>query len=183
MDTPEQLRRDHCQHQPHRKCQRRRDDHHKPETVAREQPRQRAGPGEFGPCFGPPFGQRQRHIHGEFMGRRILAGMVAGPAMVTEIGQLRGVALREQAAALHRREDSAEALAIAAGIADLHDPRGFLMRRRGGELDQADIIHGVCPRAGGSGCGRHRLRRFGRTQPRWSCRFRRDNPGRGHCLP
>ena len=61
--------------------------------------------------------------------------------MMAEIGKLRRIADIEQAAAFHRRKDGAEPLAIAAGIADLHDPGGFLMRRRAGELDQADIIH------------------------------------------
>ena len=141
MHAPEQLRRDHRQHQPHSQRQRGGDDHHQRQPVALKQPRERARPGEFGPCLGAPLCKRQRHIDGEFMRRRILAGMIAGPAMMAEIGKLRRIADIEQAAAFHRRKDGAEPLAIAAGIADLHDPGGFLMRRRAGELDQADIIH------------------------------------------
>ena len=61
--------------------------------------------------------------------------------MMAEIGKLRRIANIEQAASFHCRKDGAEALAVAAGVADLHDPGSFLMRRRAGELEQADIIH------------------------------------------
>ena len=200
MHPPEQLWRNHCQHQPD--CQRQRggNDHHHRKTIARKQPRQRPGPGVFGPCFSAPFGQRQRHIHREFMRRRILAGMITGTAMVAQIGKLRGIADIEQTAALHRREHSAEALTITAGIADLHDPRCFFMRRCACHFDQADIIHGaivpVClgsvvlrfsclavQLSGGSAGGLPQPRRCGRRRPRWSCRSRQGSPGQEHCRP
>ena len=63
--------------------------------------------------------------------------------MVAQIGKLGRVPDIKQPASFHCREDRAEAFAIAAGVADLHDPRGFLMRRCTGHIDQADIIHGT----------------------------------------
>src|SRR5436190_827698 len=60
------------------------------------------------------------------MRRRELAIGVAGAAGVTEIGEIVEVAVRERAAHFHRRKDCAQALAIAAGIADRHQTVGFV---------------------------------------------------------
>ena len=63
---------------------------------------------------------RPRHVDRELVRRRVLAGVQAGAAVVAQVGQVVDVGLAELEPARHRREDGAEAFAVAAGIADLH---------------------------------------------------------------
>ena len=49
---------------------------------------------------------------------------------MAEIGEVVEVAVGKRAAHLHRRKHRAEPLAIAAGIADRHQPVGFLQNSR-----------------------------------------------------
>jgi hypothetical protein len=60
------------------------------------------------------------------MGRRELAVGIAGAAAVTEIGEIVEIAIGERAPHLHCRKYRAKAFAIAARIADRHQPVGFL---------------------------------------------------------
>ena len=60
------------------------------------------------------------------MRRRELAVNIAGAAGMAEIGEIVEVAVGERAAHLHRGKHRAEPLAIAAGVADRHQPVGFL---------------------------------------------------------
>src|SRR5712671_3397333 len=59
------------------------------------------------------------------MRRRELAVGVTSAAGVAQIGEIIEVAVGERAAHLHRRKHRAEALAVAAGIADRHQAVGF----------------------------------------------------------
>jgi hypothetical protein len=56
------------------------------------------------------------------MGRRILAGIVAPPAIVAEVGQVLEILGGKGPSQLHGRKNGAEPLAIPAGVADGHDP-------------------------------------------------------------
>jgi hypothetical protein len=58
--------------------------------------------------------------------RRVRTSVVAGATLEAEIGEIEDVALLKEAATLHRREDSAVALAIATGVADLELTVGLL---------------------------------------------------------
>src|SRR5690606_36647688 len=60
------------------------------------------------------------------MRRSILAGVQAGTAVVTQIGQVIDVGLAEFQPERHGREYGAKALAVAAGITDLHDSCDFV---------------------------------------------------------
>ena len=100
------------------------------EPVARERAGEGAGPGIGGVGFGARHRQRLRHIDVEFMRRRELAVGVARAAAVAEIGEIVEVAVGKRAAHFHRRKHRAETLAIAAGIADRHQPVGFLQNFR-----------------------------------------------------
>ncbi len=142
MHAPEQMRRDHRQHQADGQRKPGRRHHRHDKTIAVEQAGKRPRPGEFPPACGAALGKGERNIDGEFMRRRILTGMVAGTAMMTEIGQKGGIPDIEQAAAFHRRKDRTEPLAIATGITDLHDPRGLFMRFCAGKAGEIQIIHG-----------------------------------------
>ena len=94
--------------------------------VARKQSRQRSRPGIGGIGFGTGDCQRLRHVDVIFVWRRELAVGVAGAAGMTEIGEIVQIAVGEGAAHLHRRKHRAQALAIAAGIADRHQAVGLL---------------------------------------------------------
>ncbi len=107
-----------------RDAQRRDDADRKP--VAREQAGKSARPGIGGVGVGARDRQRLRDVDVEFMRRRELAVGVAGAAAVAEIGEIIEVAVGKRAAHLHRRKHRAEAFAVAAGIADRHQPVGFL---------------------------------------------------------
>jgi hypothetical protein len=64
------------------------------------------------------LGEDLRDVHGELVRRRVLTRVEAGPAVEAEVREIRQVAVRERAPALHRREDGAEPLAVTAGIAN-----------------------------------------------------------------
>ena len=100
------------------------------EAVAREQAGKSPRPSVGGPGFGARDCQRLRDVDVEFMRRRELAIGVAGAAAVAEIGEIIEVAVGKRAAHFHRRKHRAQALAIAAGIADRHQPVGFLQNSR-----------------------------------------------------
>ncbi|KAG1179624.1 hypothetical protein G6F35_016218 [Rhizopus arrhizus] len=59
------------------------------------------------------------------MRRRVLTGVQTGAAVVAQVGQIVQVGLAKFQAAGHGREHRAEAFAIAAGVADLHDAGDF----------------------------------------------------------
>src|SRR5882724_3286435 len=59
------------------------------------------------------------------MRRRELTVGVTGTAGVAQIGEIIEVAVGKRAAHLHRRKHRAKPLAVAAGIADRHQPVGF----------------------------------------------------------
>ena len=93
---------------------------------------QRLGPRVVDVRIGAHERRGPRHDDGEFMRRRVLARVEAGAAVVTEIGEVVDVGVPEFEPPGHRRKDGAEALAIAAGVADLHDARELgLGGRRG----------------------------------------------------
>ena len=122
------------------------------------------------PCVGairrrPHLRQCLRHVDVEFVRRRKLAVDVAGPAPVAEIGEVIEIGGGEAASQLHRREHRAKSFAIAAGVADRHQPPGFLVA--------VSRVHGVpLPRP-----------RFFRRRCRSSCRCRRCSPCRARCRP
>ena len=128
-------------------------------------PAKRARPGVDRVGFVAQLGQRARHVDVELVRRRILAVRQAGAALVAEIGEVVQVAAAEGAPHLHRREHRAQALAIAAGVADGHQPVGFV---QGFSCWHASPLP---------------LRRCGRTPCRWSCRCRRDSPCPARCRP
>jgi hypothetical protein len=75
----------------------------------------------------PPYlGQGPRHVDVEFMWRRKLAVNIAGSAAMTEIWRDNRGRPRQGVSQLHRREHRAKLLAIAAGVADRHQPLGFV---------------------------------------------------------
>ena len=133
--------------------------------VAREQAGEGARPGIGGIGIGAHDRQRLRHVDVEFVRRRELAVDVAGAAAVAEIGEIVEVAVGKRAAHFHRREHRAEAFAVAAGIADRHQPVGFLE-------DSSSVHFAPLP-----------VPRSVRTRCRWSCRCRRRSPCRARCRP
>jgi hypothetical protein len=72
------------------------------------------------------LGQRPRDIQHEFMGRGILAGVVAVAAIVAEVGQVVQVLTCKDPSELHGGKHRTESLTVAAGIADRHHPLSFL---------------------------------------------------------
>ena len=75
--------------------------------------------------FQAKFGQGFRKIYREFMGRRVLARVVAFGAVVAQIREVAEVAIAEGGLALERWEYGAVAFAIAAGVADGDQALGF----------------------------------------------------------
>ena len=100
------------------------------EPVARERAGEGAGPGIGRVGLRPRHRERLRHIDVEFMRRRELAVGVAGAAGMAEIGEIVEVAVGKRAAHFHRRKHRAQPLAIAAGIADRHQPVGLFQNSR-----------------------------------------------------
>ena len=94
-------------------------------AVMLEQACARARPGIGGIGLGARDRERPGHVDVEFMRRRELAIGVAGAAGVTQIGKIIEVAVGERAAHFHRRKYRAQALAIAARIADRHQAVGL----------------------------------------------------------
>ena len=93
--------------------------------VALEQPAHRRGPGVLRVGLLPQLGEGRGDVDAEGMRRRVLAGVVAALAAMAEVGEVREVRFLEGTAHRHGGEDGAIALAVAAGIADLHLPPGF----------------------------------------------------------
>ena len=133
------------------------------EGVVPVQARQHPGPGVVRIGIGPQPGQGLGHVYRKFMGRRVWTGVVAGAALEAQVGQIDEILGVESAPALHGREHRAEALAVPAGVADGHDPIGFLevLRR----------WHARPP-----------FRQCGRIPFQWSCRTLPDSLCRG-CFP
>ncbi len=94
------------------------------------QPPQRRRPGIVLIGLYPHLRHRLRHVEREFVRRGILAGIQARAAVVAQIGKVMRIGLVELQPAGHCREHRAKPLAIAAGVADLHDPRDFGLTRR-----------------------------------------------------
>src|SRR5712692_4694737 len=78
-----------------------------------------------GSCFHHCQYAPPRDVHVELVRGRILAMVKAGAAPVAEIGQVAKILRGESEPHLHRWEHRAVAFAIAAGIADPHQPFGF----------------------------------------------------------
>ena len=96
--------------------------------LRRNNRRQRGGPGILRIRLATDFGQHRRHVHVERMRRRELAVVVASAAIVAEVGEVVEVAVGEGAPQLHGGEHRAQPLAIAARVADRHQPVGFGQR-------------------------------------------------------
>src|SRR5262245_51488253 len=94
-------------------------------TIAPEHRRQAVRPGIAGIGLRPQLGKYVRHIDGEFGGWGILALVVTCAAMMTKVGEVIETPGCEAAPPLHRWEDRAQALTIAAGVTDRHLPVGF----------------------------------------------------------
>jgi len=109
------------QHQRHAK--RCRQGHHR--TIAFKQRAHGARPGVMRIGLRANLREGHRQIDAEFMRRRILAGVIAALAAVTEIGQMRQIASGKFAPHGHGGKDGAIAFAIAAGIAHRHVAAGF----------------------------------------------------------
>jgi hypothetical protein len=139
-------------------------------AVALEERPHRPRPGVIGVGFHPQRREGLRHVDPPGMRRCILAGMEAALAAMAQIGQVAEVAGREIPPQLHRREDRAIALAVAAGVADLHVAPCIGQGFGGGWFSS---VHGGPPPA----------RRCARRPSRWSCRTRRGSRGRGCCPP
>ena len=108
--------------------------------MALVQPAQRRRPGIVGVGLRAHLGHGLRHVDGELVRWRVLAGMQAGATVVAKVGQVVDVGLAELQPARHGRKHRTESLAIAAGIADLHDPRHFGLFRA---QDRAVPTHGL----------------------------------------
>ena len=134
-------------------------------SVAREQPGEGARPGIGGIGFGARDRQILRNVDVVFMRRRELAVGVAGAAAMAEVGEVIEVAVGKRAAHFHRRKYRAQTFAIAAGIADRHQPVGF--------LENSSSVH-FAPLP---------VPRSVRIRCRWSFRCRRHSPCRAHCRP
>ena len=145
MHTPEQFRRNHCQHQADGQRQTEACEYRHHQAVSDKQSGQRPRPGKCLPAFGTPVGQHLWHIDSKFMWRRILASMIAGPAMVAEIGQIGRIPFSKKTATLHCRKDRTKSLTIATGIAYLHKTRCLFMRRHCGQLEKVDVGQDVSP--------------------------------------
>jgi hypothetical protein len=101
------------QRQPGGQCQRH------GQAVARVQRAQGWRPGVVGIGLAAHLRHGLRHVHRKLMRRCVLAGVQAGAAVVAQVGQVVHIGLREVQPARHRRKHRAEALAVAAGVADL----------------------------------------------------------------
>ena len=95
------------------------------EPVAREGTGKGAWPDISGVGLRARHRKRLRNVDVEFMRRRELAIGVAGAAGVAEIGEIIEIAVGKRAAHFHRRKYRAQALAIAARIADRHQAVGL----------------------------------------------------------
>ena len=162
--------RSHGQEEGQRGRQRRRQH----EAVALVQPPQRGRPSVVRVGAHAHPGHRLRHVDGKFVWRRVLAGVQAGTAAVAQVGQVVDVGRRKLQPPRHRRKHRAEALAVAAGVADLHLPPDFCLGHQ-----QLKLPHGGLP----SSHPQPRPRRCARTRCRWSCPRRPCSPGPAHCRP
>ena len=89
------------------------------DAMGLEQPCDGLRAGQPLPAFHSDFGQSRRDVQVELMRRGVLAGIIAAPAVVAEIGQLRQVAISKGLLPGHGWKNRAEPLAVAAGVADL----------------------------------------------------------------
>ncbi len=135
------------------------------QPIAREHRRESARPGVRGVGIRPRLGEHARDIDVEFMRRRELAIVVAGAAAMAEIGEVVEIAIGKRAAHFHGREHRAQSLAIAAGIADRHQPVGFGQRLSCVHFSPPPVPQCV------------------RTRCRSSCRSPRHSRARAHCRP
>ena len=110
--------------QQHRGDRQRRDEADQ-RAVRAKQPGERARPGVVGIALLAELGEGLGNIDPEFMRRGVLAAVETGAAAVAQIGEVAEVGRGEVAAQLHGGEHRAIALAIAAGVADLHVAAGF----------------------------------------------------------
>ncbi len=185
----------HCQD--HDRAQAERRHHRDPEPVPLEDPAKASWPSMIRIAFGAQFGEGAGQVHAPLMRRRVLAGVIASFAVVAEVREVGQVAVGEGSAQLHRREDRAVALAIAAGIADLHGAAGLGERGRDGAcaLRGWHPLPNPPPSVGrgwrgfpdGEVSSRHGapppVPPGGRKPSRWSCRSRPSSPGPTHCRP
>ncbi len=125
--------------------------------------------GEILPTRHPQVGQHPRQVQVELVRRGVLAGVIAAAAVVAEVCELREISVGEGALSVDRREHRAEALAVAACVADLD-----LAADLRGEVRRAHVKrHGRRPP----------VPRSGRTRCRSSSRILRDSPVQGSSPP
>ena len=75
-------------------------------------------PGELAIGIGAQFGHQLGYIDTEFMGRRVLAGVITVAAIEAKIGKIGQIRLGENAALFHRRKDRAVPFAVTARVAN-----------------------------------------------------------------
>ena len=113
------------------------------QTVVLVELAKRRGPGKVGVGFEPDLGHGLRHVDPELVRRCVLTGMQTGATVVTQIGQVVQVSfVVELEPACHGRENGTEALAIAAGVADLQDAGDFCLVGREAFLVPGDRVLG-----------------------------------------
>ena len=113
----------HSQHQ--KQCQSGRQGQRQRQPIAPVERSAGAGPSVVGIGLAAQLRHRFGHVDRELVGRGVLACVQTGATVVAQIGQVMCIGFAKLKAARHGREDSAEALAVAAGIADLHLARHF----------------------------------------------------------
>ena len=161
---------DEKEHCPQEKRQARRGDEADGHAIALEQRGERTRPSVLPVCLQADVREHFRKVKLELVRRRVLAGVIAGAAVVAQVGEVCEVALGEAQSPLERRKDRAKAFAITAGIADARHSRALFDQRDG---NRSRRRHGARPP----------LPRCGRTRCRSPCRFPRRSPCRGRCLP
>src|SRR5262249_273444 len=105
-------------------------------------------PAKFAVGIRAQLGHELGNVDREFVGRRILARVVAIAAIETEVGEINQIALGKSSPPFHRGKNRAVSFAVAAGIADCHLPITF--------FDQLRQQHGSPPPAPPSGQRRSR---------------------------
>jgi len=112
------------------------------EAVAREEPCERVRPRVLPVGSAADIGEHPREVEGELVRWRVLARRIARAAVVTEVGEVREVALGEVEPALERGKHRAIALAVAARVADRRHPCALRDELR---CDRVMRRHGVRP--------------------------------------
>src|SRR5262249_52923062 len=132
-------------------------------------------PAKFAVGIRAQLGHELGNVDREFVGRRILARVVAIAAIETEVGEINQIALGKSSPPFHRGKNRAVSFAVAAGIADCHLPLTF--------FDQLRQQHGSPPPAPPPSLAQPGQPpgppppppRSGKRRSRWSTRTRLDS--------